>query len=315
MNIKCQRYNHTLSKEWDHFVEGARNGHFMFKRDYIAYHKNRFQDCSLVFYYKSHIVAVLPAHLEQDTLCSHRGLSFGCFITSDKVGINLMLELFASCIAFCKESQIKTWEYKAIPHIYHSVPSEEDLYALHFYNAELILRTPYMCIDFRKIIPFHKCKQMQLRQYKSHYSVKIKETEDFPFFWSRLSHVLNKYHQTTPVHTVDEINYLASYFPKNIRTYIAETEHQGKTVYAGAVLYISKQVVHVQYSFTERESSSLMLAIYDYLIEKYRHSGLCFFSSGISAKEAKVLNNNLIYFKEKIGMRSCLQEIYRLEII
>ena len=35
---------------WDTFVQESKNGTFLFVRDYMDYHRDRFQDCSLLVY-------------------------------------------------------------------------------------------------------------------------------------------------------------------------------------------------------------------------------------------------------------------------
>ena len=48
MNIV--NYNNSKIKIWDSFVDHSKNGIFMFKRNYMEYHKARFVDNSLMFY-------------------------------------------------------------------------------------------------------------------------------------------------------------------------------------------------------------------------------------------------------------------------
>ena len=47
-----------------------------------------------------------------------------------------------------------------------------------------------------------------------------------------------------PVHSLDEITLLHNRFPQNILHYIAKQENE---TLAGVILYITPQVVHVQY--------------------------------------------------------------------
>ena len=71
------RYTPGHIAEWNQFVEASKNGTFLFDRRYMDYHADRFNDFSLMFYLGSRLLAVLPAHVVGDTLCSHNGLTYG----------------------------------------------------------------------------------------------------------------------------------------------------------------------------------------------------------------------------------------------
>ena len=61
--MHVERYNTALKREWDEFVKLAKNSHFLFLRDYIEYHQDRFDDISLIVRKKPNgkIIAMLPA--------------------------------------------------------------------------------------------------------------------------------------------------------------------------------------------------------------------------------------------------------------
>ena len=46
--ITIVRYDAAQRVLWDDFVENARNATFLFKRDYMDYHADRFADHSLI---------------------------------------------------------------------------------------------------------------------------------------------------------------------------------------------------------------------------------------------------------------------------
>ena len=48
--LRLERYKESDRRDWECFVrETARNSHFMQTRDYLDYHRDRFDDHSLVF--------------------------------------------------------------------------------------------------------------------------------------------------------------------------------------------------------------------------------------------------------------------------
>ena len=48
--IRIERYNPCHRKEWDEFVETAKNSSFLHRRAYMDYHSHRFADYSLMAY-------------------------------------------------------------------------------------------------------------------------------------------------------------------------------------------------------------------------------------------------------------------------
>lgn len=80
--IQIKPYTKDSKTLWNDFNASAKNGLFMFDRDYMDYHSDRFSDHSLMFYEDEKLLALLPLNLKDDTLYSHQGLTFGGFITS-----------------------------------------------------------------------------------------------------------------------------------------------------------------------------------------------------------------------------------------
>lgn len=58
--ITVERYTKKEKDNWNTFNRSAKNPLFMFDRDYMDYHKDRFQDHSLLFYQEGELIAILP---------------------------------------------------------------------------------------------------------------------------------------------------------------------------------------------------------------------------------------------------------------
>src|SRR5919112_3483628 len=115
MNQQLQvvKYDAGRKREWDDFVARAKNGVFLFQRDYMEYHADRFTDASLlVFDEGGRLVALLPASVRGDVVSSHGGLTFGGFITDERMKAALMLEVFAAALAHLREQGITKFIYK-----------------------------------------------------------------------------------------------------------------------------------------------------------------------------------------------------------
>ena len=73
--ISAVPYTPERKTDWDAFVRRAKNGLFLFFRDYMDYHADRFMDGSLMFYEGDQLLALLPASLQDGVLSSHGGLT------------------------------------------------------------------------------------------------------------------------------------------------------------------------------------------------------------------------------------------------
>ena len=102
--ITIKRYAVELSPVWNDFIKEARNGLFLFDRNYMDYHSDRFTDHSLLFYKEDELLAVLPATKQGNTLNSHAGLTYGGFVLSKRAGADFLLKLFTFLKSYLKEN-------------------------------------------------------------------------------------------------------------------------------------------------------------------------------------------------------------------
>ena len=311
--IEIKRYNAKEKELWDNFVKNSKNGVFFFLRDYMEYHSDRFEDHSLIFLKDNKTVALMPANIEGDILFSHAGLTFGGIITNRKMKTYLMLQIFDSLKEYLKEMGLKKLIYKAIPHIYHSYSSEEDLYALFINNANLVKREVSSTIEMSVKIPFSKNMKRNKKKAENN-GLNLKRSYDFDTFMDLKEEQLLKKYSKNPTHTAEEMEYLASKFPENIKLFAVE--HNGEMV-DGLLIYESENVVHAQYQGATGRGMELYASslIYDEIINLYCR-GKKYFDFGISTENnGYYLNRGLIDFKERFGARSIVYDSYELKLI
>ncbi len=307
------KYKEDYKTDWDQFIKTAKNYHFCFQRDYMEYHKDRFEDFSLIFFNKNQkIISVLPANKKDDILYSHQGLTFGGFLVDDKMKTATMLEVFQLLVSYLKEHNIRTVIYKCMPYIYSKKPSDEALYALFKNNAKLIRRDVSSTIDLTEQVVYSKGRKWRVNKARKE-SMEIIESKDYKTFWDLLTLVLQSNHQVKPTHTIEEIQNLADLFPENIRLFLAQKD---ENVISGALIYENKNIVHTQYlanSEIGKEVGALNVLI-DYLIRNV-FKNKKYFDFGISNEnEGKYLNTGLISQKEEFGARAVVHDFYELEI-
>ena len=78
--IEIHRYTAAYHRDWNDFVSESSNGTFLFLREYMEYHADRFTDYSLLVYEGNKLLALLPANRSGDVLYSHAGLTYGGLI-------------------------------------------------------------------------------------------------------------------------------------------------------------------------------------------------------------------------------------------
>ncbi len=304
------RYSPDLKAEWDAFVSQSKNGTFLFFRDYMDYHSDRFADFSLMFYLDGRLFALLPANRESDALWSHHGLTYGGLIMSDRTTVARTQQLFLELNVFLQRQRFNRVVYKHIPWVYASIPSEEDLYALSSVcHASIKCRNVSSVVQLSKRLPLSTLRKRGLKRAQRA-DLTVQECADFATFWQLLeSHLLQKYN-ARPIHTLSEISLLKKRFSDNIRLY---TVCHGNELLGGTVLYVDGRIAKTQYisaSETGQKEGALDLLFYQ-LMEDYSCRGLCYFDYGTSnLVGSDALHESLIFQKEGFGGRAVCYDTY-----
>ncbi|HEB9338997.1 TPA: GNAT family N-acetyltransferase [Campylobacter coli] len=295
---------------WNNFNKDAKNGLFMFDRNYMDYHSDRFIDNSLMFYENEKLIALLPCNVSQNTLYSHQGLTFGGFIVDENMKQGRMLECFEVLKEYMKENNFKKLIYKSIPYIYHKIPAQEDLYALFRNKAELFRVDCSTTIDLQNICKMPKGRKAQISRAKKE-RVEVALSEDFDTFLMLLNSVLQKQHGVNAVHSVEELKLLYSRFPQNIKLFVAKFNEE---IIAATLVFIYGNLVHTQYLAANekaRDIGALDLLIKT-LIDEFAKSKK-YFDFGISTEDSgKFLNHGLISQKEGFGGRSVAHQFFSI---
>jgi hypothetical protein len=310
--IEVVKYSANYKDAWDAFVRASKNGTFLFYRDYMDYHADRFEDHSLLFYKKGKLLALLPANVVGTEVQSHGGLSYGGIVSGAGMKAQLMLDVFDAMMLYYKEQGFEAVNYKTIPHIYHQHPAEEDLYALFRNKAALYRRDLNTVISLRDCLPYNTLRKRKLNHAAQH-RIKLGQSQDYRAFLAINQQILADKYNTTPAHTVDELELLASCFPGNIKLYTAEKDGN---LLAGILIYEIATVAHCQYiaASPEGQQLSTLDLLTDHLISKvFAHK--LYFSFGVSTEQqGRYLNQSLILNKESYGGRAMTHDFYRLAL-
>ena len=307
------RYTASKKQEWDEFVDGAKNGVFLFKRDYMDYHADRFVDCSLMIYKGGRLIALMPANISSEILYSHQGLTFGGLIHSLKSTSVDILDALKVVNEYASELGVKQVVYKTIPYIYDKYPSQEDVYALFRQNNfRQIACNISTTIEQESRLGFSTLRNRGVKKAKKN-MVRVFESDDFKAFWDILQENLSEKYDTKAVQSYEEICLLKEKFADNIKLYVAK--YMGKIV-GGVVMYISSEVAHSQYISASAKGKELgcLDLIFDVLINDI-YSGYKYFDFGTSTEhQGQYLNESLIFQKEGFGGRAVCYNSYIYEL-
>lgn len=311
--MEIRRYRREDKELWNSFVSKARNATFLFDRNYMDYHDDRFDDNSFMFYHKGKLKAVLPANVAGDTLYSHQGLTYGGLLLDKKATVEDVLECFDSLNSWLRENGISKVVYKALPWIYQQYPSEEDLYALTWKcKAQLISRDISSSIVIDNKLKFAESRKSGIRKALS-LNIEVGESNDVDGFWHVLEDNLGNRYNAKPVHTASEMKLLMSRFPNNIKLYVAKMNGE---IVGGTLIYVTPQVVHTQYisASVEGKKHGALDLLFDFIINKV-YANCRYFDFGKSTEQGGAyLNEPLIFQKEGFGGRGVCYDWYQWEL-
>ena len=310
-------YKQEQESIWNEIVRDARNATFLFDRNFMDYHRDRFKDCSLLFFNdKNKCMGVFPANYNKEAqrIDSHGGLTYGGLLIPRHTHLTDVKEMLVDMARTYLDLGIQTLRYKPIPHIYHSYLTEDDLYWLFRAEGQLVARSVSTCIDLSCPLPFSSLRKRKVRKAKV-INPQIIEggSDNWKAFWDILDEVLQKQHQTHPVHTLTEIQSLAKSFPNQIKLF---TLHANECL-AGCVIFECNDTIHVQYIASSETGKTLgaLDCLFDFLITQYQNEGKRYFDFGISTENGGMfLNEGLLFQKEGFGGRAICYDTYDIDL-
>jgi hypothetical protein len=283
----------------------------MHKRVFIDYHKNRFEDASLVIYNNEKICGVFPAVKYEDKIVSHPGLAIGGLVYNDRVRGYDLLDIL-----------IKVKEYyNYLPIIYKTTPSEfqrhsvsDDIWALYNLKAKKIsCELSSILNPLTTNYEYWPDKKDELNKLKNNIVLSAMNLSDLDLvkeFWDKvLIPNLNKY-GIKPTHTPEDIQYLYNNFPVFVKGLLAR--HESGKMLGGLIIFRFNKCYHVQYSVTNSKGRALnaLTVLHHYMIETLP-SDIHFYSFGKSTEDSgHKLNSNLYYYKNGFGGGSMNYDTY-----
>lgn len=310
-NYEVVKYSPLLYNEWNEFVKASKNGTFLFHRDFMEYHQDRFEDFSLMVFKKKKLVAILPANKLVKHVYSHQGLTYGGLVLPNKSSFQSAVKSLYAILKFCSEQNMNTVVLKQLPKIYHLRPSDELDYLLFILKAKVIRRDISMAIPMSNKMAISTLRKRQLKVAFQN-DLHVKQEKNLASFWNEvLIPNLKETYGVQPVHSLLEIQALRDKFPNNIKQFSVFLENE---LLAGCTVFETKNIAHIQYMSTEKERN---LGALDFLMDKLInevYKDKVYFDFGISNENnGKNVNLGLLNWKQSFGASSVVHDFYEIE--
>lgn len=308
-----KKYNSSDFALWNDFVAEAKNATFLFHRDFMEYHSDRFEDFSLLVFEDEKLRAILPANKRENAVYSHQGLTYGGLVFLSKLKAEKAEVILDEILLFFKENKIETFYYKPIPVFYFSEGNAVIDFFLLKRGAILERKEMNLAVNLTTPLKISKSKMKHFRRIEN-LDLDIVEEENFDPFWEKVlePRLLEKFN-TKPVHSKEEITLLKTKFPQNIKQFSAYKDDE---IIAGITIFETKNVVKSQYAATLKmgEEFRALDFLFINLLHKYKRKGKQFFDMGIVNSDTEDYNAGLLKQKEELGCSVYSQDFYKIEI-
>ncbi len=312
--LRVRPYVEADAALWDAFCATSPHATFLHSRRFLSYHGSRFADRSCIIERDGRCVGLFPAAVARDDagcVVSHPGATFGGLVHDGSLAGAQLIEALRQLAGHYAAGGFSRLRYRAVPHIYHAVPSQDDIYALAALGARRTRCDLSCAIDLDSDRPPSNRRRRGVRKAQDAGVTITTGVEQLPEYWPLLTASLAR-HRVTPVHTIAEITLLASRFASSIEFHGARLDG---VMVAGTVLFIHPRVHHAQYvaaSETGRDVAALD-AVFAHVIARARGRAR-FFDFGISTEdEGRRLNDGLHGFKREFGGGGVVHEHFELD--
>jgi len=312
--ISVRRYTDTDKNLWNNFLENSRTNQFLLSRNFMEYHKDRFEDYSLLVFDEKALVAIFPANIKNNIVVSHSGLTFGGFIVAKEEATKNSIQYFAQLLKFVSDNNIDKIIFKQSPSFYSSVSQDEIDYAMFLVDAKMYRVDIAYAINqqLENKIQYQERRRRAIKKAEKN-GVEIKETTDFSTFWNDiLTPNLQSRFGVNPVHSLAEIELLSINNPNKIRQFEA---WQNGVLMAGTTIFETPTVAHAQYisaSDEGRKNGAIDLLFHHLIAQTFAHKKIFDFGI-INEEEGRRINIGLLDWKEGFGARAYAHRFYEIE--
>lgn len=317
MNYLVLKMREADFKAVSDIYENSSQVTFQHSLKFLSYHKNRFHDESLVIKDGGSTIGyMLAARSETDAsvVVSHPGATFSGLVFSDVISGMKLVEILELILKHYRSIGYSALVYKELPSIYSSRAMGDFRYAT--FRNKGIRSTVLLSsvLDLRKANEYSSRRIRALKKVPNSLSL----SSDWSLiskFWDVLSENLLVQHNSLPVHTIEEIKLIGSFFPNDV-SLVTAVDNDSDDVVAGVLLFKCKRVWKTQYisSSVKGRTMNALDFVLDECIRFGRSQGVAYFDLGTSNEaDGLILNEGLYQFKSEFGAEGTAYEHFRFE--
>ncbi|MBN8693338.1 MAG: GNAT family N-acetyltransferase [Bacteroidetes bacterium] len=309
--IAVKPYTNDLKEEWNTFVANADNSNFLFNRNFMEYHSDRFTDVSVLLYDEDALVGIFPANRKENTVFSHQGLTYGGLVLNERRNVKKLIEYYHSVFSYFSLLGVTEIVYKPVPSYLCKTVNDLEHFVLNILNAQVSKVDTAFVIDYKNEIKFQERRRRSVKKGEK-VNTEIKSDNDFAAYWNHIlvPNLRDKF-GSAPVHSLEEITLLHARFPEQIKQVNAYINNE---IVAGVTLFEFNGCVHCQYISSNdygRDSGAIDL-LFNNLIHLYQKDKL-FFGLGTANNNGNDINIGLCEWKEGWGAKIHAQFHYRFK--
>ncbi len=303
-------------KHWEEFVKQANNGTIFHTLKFLSYHPpERFKNHHLLIKEKENIVALFPAVIEDKTIISHKGASYGGFVLKQGLGIHDIYLCVAYILEFLKKEKIQKILLTQTPLVYYREPNQYIDFALmkHGFRYRKREITAVIPLDVAEpLLVFHPDARRSTKKAIRE-GVRVRITDDYAQYYEILKNNLGMRHNVSPTHTLSELFKLKNMFPEDIILFGAYLKEK---MIGGMVIFVTNPEVilafYISHNNQYQAYRPVNLLFYE-VIKWGRLKGFRYLDLGTFTLNMEP-NWGLGRFKENFNARGFLRDTYEKEL-
>lgn len=318
MQFEIEKYNPDFQEQWDAFVWQANNGTIFHTRRFLNYHPpDRFEDQSLMIKKDGHLIALFPATIRHEQhrriLTSHRGASYGGFVTPFNLNIRDAFAMVEKLLEYAKLNGFKGIELTHPPQIYFIRPTNYVDFALvkngfGYKKREISSIIPLTFAEDEVLYTFIPESRRAVRRAVK-LGVTIQQSDQLEQFYQILQKNLKMRHNVTPTHTLDELARLKKIYPDRIKLFSAFIDDR---MIAGVVMFDCNKRVTLAFYISHNEEYQQYRGVNYLFFEIIKwaiRNGFAYLDFGIFTVDMEP-NWGLGRFKESFGAQGVFRDTF-----
>lgn len=314
--LVIERYSADYKEKWELFCAEVSYSTILHKREFLAYHKCRYEDWSILIFHNFKIVSIMSAakcNENNSMVVSHPGATFGGLLFKDGEPLINRDIILLAVKQFYKKSGFNLLLYKQVPLIYRKERDESDSYIMFKHGAKQLSCDLSSTIFPAELTQYSKRRIRSIKRAAKLQIRVVHNSGDIVPFWRILTDRLWTKYNKKPVHSIAEIKSLMEIFSDNMHLSVA---YLGDTLIAGSLLIESAIIMHAQYIASDTNylnSGGLDLIFHELIAESFSKNKP--FDFGISTtNRGYIMNEGLHKFKSEFGAQNTCYNQYILEL-